>query len=241
MIIASPPACSRPRRAKSAQRCRSSGPNGGQPIVSGARAPRRRGKAGAGCRARARAPRQERIGLGVVRLRLRRDPGQRPQVDVVGREAARPFAPRARDLGGLDARLHQHRDASVMRSWKSKTSSSAPSKLCGPELRARDAVDELRGDAEPVARPPHAAFEQVADAELPRYLAGVDAAPLVAEGRAARDHGEAAEAAERGDDVLHDAVGEPGLPRLAAEIGERQHRQAREGRRARAGARHTRR
>ena len=70
---------------------------------------------------------------------------------------------------------------------------------------------------------PHAAFEHVADAELPGDLPHVDGAALVDEGGIAGDHREGLEAAERGDDVLDDAVGEIFLLGIAAHVLERQH------------------
>ena len=120
--------------------------------------------------------------------------------------------------------------AAVMRSWKSKTSSSAPSRRLRPELRAALAVDELGGDPEPVAAPAHRALEQIAHAELGRDLADVGRAALVGQRRAQGDDGEAAEAAEGGDDLGDDAVGEPGAVRVAAEVGEGQDREPRDAR-----------
>jgi len=58
--------------------------------------------------------------------------------------------------------------------------------------------------------------------EFPPDTHRVDGLPLVGEGRAAADHAQAREAAERRDQVLGDPVAEVVLPRVAALVGERQ-------------------
>ena len=52
--------------------------------------------------------------------------------------------------------------------------------------------------------------------------AAIGGLPLVGEGRAAADHAQAREAAERRDQVLGEPVAEVVLPRVAALVGERQ-------------------
>ena len=64
----------------------------------------------------------------------------------------------------------------------------------GPEMCAGRRVDELAGDAHPVAGLAHAAFEHVAHAELAADLLHVDGAALVGEARIARDHEQPADA-----------------------------------------------
>ena len=80
---------------------------------------------------------------------------------------------------------------SVIRSWKSKTSAGAPSKCSAQRCAPVGAVDQLRGDPQSVAGPPHAAFEHVAHTEVLRHLPHVDGAALVDERRVAGDHREA--------------------------------------------------
>ena len=99
--------------------------------------------------------------------------------------------------------------------------------LLGPDVLAAPGVDQLAGDAQPPAGRAHAALQHVAHAEVARDLAHVDRAALVGEGRVAGDHEQPAQPGERGDDVLGDAVGEIVLLGIAAEIGERQHRDRR--------------
>ena len=45
--------------------------------------------------------------------------------------------------------------------------------MLGPERARRFALDQLRRDPQPVAGPPHAALQHVADAEILRDLADV--------------------------------------------------------------------
>ena len=145
------------------------------PSCCGARSPRRRARAAAGCRGRAPAPRaaarRPRRCRPPSRTRCRRAPGGRCRRSRRC-PAARGATARSRPTwmrGSASIAT-----ASVMRSWKSKTSASAPSKLRAQSCAPGRAVDELRGDPQPLARPPHAAFEQVADPELARDLPDVD-------------------------------------------------------------------
>ena len=79
-------------------------------------------------------------------------------------------------------------------------------------------------DAHPdaVAGPADAALDHVAGPELPPDARRVGGLPLVGEGRAAADHAQVREAAQRRDQVLGDPVAEVLLPRVAALVGERQ-------------------
>src|SRR5262249_36732156 len=91
-------------------------------------------------------------------------------------------------------------------------------------MRAGSRVDQLPGDADPVATLAHRAFEAIPDAELMPDLLHGDRLPLVGEGRIAGDDEQRADARERGDDFFDHAVDEIFLLRIAAHIGEWQHR-----------------
>ena len=91
-------------------------------------------------------------------------------------------------------------------------------------MRAALRVNQLRSDGDATGRLAHRAFEHVADSELAPDLLNVDGLAPVAETRIAGDDEEPADAAERGDDLLDHAVGEIFLLRVAAHIGEGQHR-----------------
>ena len=77
----------------------------------------------------------------------------------------------ARDLGRLDARLDQHRDALGDPVLEVENRPPSAVEMLRPEMRPGDAVDQLRRDPQPVAGPPHAALEHVAHAEFLRHLA----------------------------------------------------------------------
>jgi hypothetical protein len=81
-----------------------------------------------------------------------------------------------------------------------------------------------RRDAEATAAPPNAALQDVARVKLPADLPDIDRLALVLEGRIARDDNELGEPRQLGCDVLGHAIAEIVLLRVAAEIGERQHR-----------------
>jgi hypothetical protein len=87
-----------------------------------------------------------------------------------------------------------------------------------PEIRARDGVDQLAGDPHAAGRLAQAAFKDVAHAKFPADLLHVDCPALVGEARVSRDDENAALARQGRDDVLHHAVHEVVLGRIAAEI-----------------------
>ena len=94
-------------------------------------------------------------------------------------------------------------------------------------MRAGLCLDQVAGDAHPVAALAHAAFEHIADAEFAADLLHIDRLALVGEARIAGDDEEPADARQRGDDLLDHAVGEIFLLRVAAHVLERQDRDRR--------------
>jgi len=93
----------------------------------------------------------------------------------------------------------------------------------GHDVMAGVCLDQLGGDANSTARFAHAAFEDVAYAQLLPDLFDVDGLALVGESRVAGDYWKGAPAGEHQNDVLGDAVGEKLLLGIAAKIGKRQH------------------
>jgi len=61
----------------------------------------------------------------------------------------------------------------------------------GPQMPAALGIDELRVEADPFARVLHAAFENIAYAELAADLAGVDRLALICKSGVARDREDA--------------------------------------------------
>ena len=88
----------------------------------------------------------------------------------------------------------------------------------GPEMPATRSIDQLSGDANPVAGLADAAFEREADAEFPAYLGNVERLALVDEGRVARDDEQSGHLRQIRDDVLADAIAEILLLRIPAHI-----------------------
>ena len=95
---------------------------------------------------------------------------------------------RAKTLRGVELRLDRSDDSLGDFVLHGKDVGDAAVVALGPEMAAGGGVVELRGDAHLVAASPHAAFEHVADAELPPDLFHVDRAALVHEARIARDN-----------------------------------------------------
>ena len=142
-----------------------------------------------------------------------------PGAEIVGRtrKGANAFG---RQQVGLDGRGDTAGDLVL----HGEDIAELPVVAFGPVMGAGDRVDELRADAQPVAAAAHAAFEHVADAKLARDLAHIDSAVLVDEGGVAGDDEQPSDAGKPGDQILGNAVGKIVLIRVAAHIGERQHR-----------------
>src|SRR5262249_20915692 len=77
-----------------------------------------------------------------------------------------------------------------------------------PQMRPALGIDKLRVEAEPFARVLHAAFEDIAHAELAADLAGIDQLALICESGVARDREDAGTAREVGRQRLGNAVDE---------------------------------
>ncbi|MCZ7599457.1 MAG: hypothetical protein M5U09_19420 [Gammaproteobacteria bacterium] len=88
-------------------------------------------------------------------------------------------------------------------------------------------VDELSGDANMIAGPSNAPFENVPRAQLRSDLLDANRSSFIGKGRISRDYRKSAKVGQRGDDVLRDAVTEILLRRIPTHVGERQHRDRR--------------
>ena len=94
--------------------------------------------------------------------------------------------------------------------------------VLGPAVSPCRSIDQLGGDANAVAPPPHAAFQHIAHAELAADLADIGRLALVLEAGIAGDHEQLAEPRQLRDDVFDDAVGEILLLRIGAKVDEGQ-------------------
>src|SRR4029077_9589401 len=93
-----------------------------------------------------------------------------------------------------------------------------------PDVRARRGVDQLGGDAYPIVDLAYTALDHVAHPQLATHLGDAYRTALVDEGRVARDHQQAGDLREVGDQVLGQPVGEILLLWVGAEIVQRQNR-----------------
>jgi hypothetical protein len=93
-----------------------------------------------------------------------------------------------------------------------------------PDVLAGLGLDELRGDADPIADFAQAALEHIPHTQLAPDLLHIDSAALVGKAGIAGDDEQRGVARQRGDDVLGDPIGEKLLLGVTAHIGEGQHR-----------------
>ena len=96
----------------------------------------------------------------------------------------------------------------------------------GPATKPGPAVDQLGGDAQHVARPPHTAFQQECHTKPSGH--GRRFILMLARSirRCRREHPQALVARQRGADFLGQPVGKIALRRIPAKIGEGDHRNA---------------
>ena len=80
------------------------------------------------------------------------------------------------------------------------------------------AVDQLRGDAKPIACFADASFEHVAHAQLPGHLPDVWRSSFVLKRRIAGDYKKRTDAGQAGDNVPGNAVGKVFLVRIARQV-----------------------
>ena len=142
---------------------------------------------------------------------------------IPGIEAARRLVLRAKTFGGIEMRLDRGNDRLGDLVLHGEDVGDVAVVALGPQMAAGGDIVELRGNAHLVAAPAHAAFDDVAHAEIMRDLVDVDRAALVDKRRVARDDEEPPQLGQRGDDVLADAVGEILLGAVAAHVDEGQH------------------
>ena len=185
------------------------------------------------------AARRHAPGRGEVRIELDRPPEQAQRLDVrlalpfvnlghsaeevvVGVEARGRLAPGPLDLGPLELRGDGADHAGGQLVLELEDVLDPPLEAVRPEMRARGGVDQVRRYPHPVRRLAHAAFQDVAHAELAPDLLHVHGAALVGEARVAGDHEQPAHPRQRGDDLLDHPVGEVLVFRVAAEVLKRQ-------------------
>ena len=91
-------------------------------------------------------------------------------------------------------------------------------KPVGPHVRAAFGVDQLHVHLHLITGPPHAAFEDIPNAEFAAYLLHVDELALVGKGRAAGYYEATGNARQIGGQIVGDPIGEILLLRIVREI-----------------------
>src|SRR5262249_39311591 len=107
---------------------------------------------------------------------------------------------------GDHARAHRAGDTAGDLALDTEQIGGAAIDPVGPEMRAGFGIDQLRVDAYLVAGASDAAFEHVANLQLPPDLLRLDRLALVGEGRIAGDDKTVLDARQVGGQVLGNAV-----------------------------------
>src|SRR5215831_5671120 len=127
---------------------------------------------------------------------------------VPGVELIWSLAPRLPDLGCDNAGLDRAGNAPGDLVLEGKDIGQFAIVAIRPQVVTGRRLDQLCGDAETIGGLPHAAFEQVAHAELAPHFAYVHSRTLVSKGGAARDHNKCMVVRQVGFDVFCDALRE---------------------------------
>jgi hypothetical protein len=93
-----------------------------------------------------------------------------------------------------------------------------------PQMGAGRGIDELNGDAQLVARAPHAALEHVGHVQLASDCSDIHRGRLEDEGRAAGNDPQVRRLGQQVENLLGKAIGEVGLVAVRAQVEEAQHR-----------------
>jgi len=152
---------------------------------------------------------------------------KRAQIEIIGAEVGRRPRGGSVNFGRLQCRLDDAGDTDGDFVLKFEHVFERAIEAVGPEMRSSLGVNQLRGDAHPVPALADRAFEDIADAEFAADLLHVDRLALVGEGRIPGDDEEPANTGEGRNDLLDHPVDEIFLLRVAAHVGERQHRDRR--------------
>ncbi len=149
---------------------------------------------------------------------------QGPHDEIIGFEIVRALHPGPLDLGLAHRRINRTRHHFRNAVLKVEQVGRGALRLAGPDMAGGIGFNELRGDADPFAHPPHAAFHHIAHVEFAAHLPHIDRAALVGEGGIAGDDKKIADARQGGGDFLNHRVGKMRLLRVRREVFERQHR-----------------
>src|SRR6516164_4926991 len=110
------------------------------------------------------------------------------QVEIVGSEVGRRATARPRGFGRLQRRLDDAGDARSDLVLKLEDIFQRAVEMIRPQMRPGARVDQLAGDADPIAALAYRALEHVADAQFAADLLHVDVLALIGEARIAGAH-----------------------------------------------------
>ncbi len=165
----------------------------------------------------------------IVRLQAEED---RFLIKFVRHQVARGGARHGRIFARGDFRLEQPGDGLGNFALHRKKLRDLALVFLGPKMGLCPRLDQLRFDAQVVAFPLHAAFEEMGDPEFLADLARVARfAGLVETGRGAADHFQVGDSGQIGENFFLHAGGEVGVVRVLTQVFERQDGDAFFGRR----------
>src|SRR5262249_10785626 len=169
------------------------------------------------------SPVEQRQRLAYTRLGPLAKGCQAAQVIVIGVEALGRLPSDALDLGLLQLRSNGSHHARSHLVLQVKYVFQSTIEAARPQMRRCRGIDELPGDAHLGTRLADAALEHIPHTQFAAHLPYVHGATLVSEARIACDHEQPVHARQRRDDLLHHAVREVFLFRIAADVYEWQH------------------
>ena len=117
------------------------------------------------------------------------------QIEVVGREIVGGTFRRSANFGCLQSRFNHTCDADRHLVLKLEYVFERTVEPIGPEMRASSCIDQLPGDAHPLACLANRAFQHVSDTEFATDLLHVDRLAFVGEGRIPGDDEQPTDAA----------------------------------------------
>ncbi len=147
--------------------------------------------------------------------------GRTAGVSLIGRLAPRAAGSQQRALGTAERELQGGGDVLGKVGFDRQRIAGGPVVCLRPPHQAGAAVDQLGADPNRVHAAPDAADDDIGDAQPRRSDRGRGAAHQL--GRRSRGDAQADDTGERAAQLLGDAVGEIGLARVAAEVGEGQY------------------
>ena len=145
------------------------------------------------------------------------------QIEVVGGQIGGRSSGRTGALGGLQRGFDDPGNARRHFVLKLEDIVERAVEPVGPQMRTGRGIDQLSRNAHATPRLADGALKHIADAQFAPDLLHVGRLAFVRETRILGDDEEPANAAQRGDDLLNQAIGEILQLRIVAKVLKRQH------------------